>query len=224
MNEIKAVFGVITDIQYADCDDGESWDKSRTRFYRNSLNLVDNAIGYFKDFENKHKILSFVIHLGDLIDAKAKRTELNSIESMNRVLNKLDQLEMPVLHIWGNHEMYNFLRSELISLPLNTAKLLNQAIATANYYVYDVSDNLTIICLDFYEFSVIGYENDPENSFYINSLELLRKYNKNENLNQEKGLPTEFQHYLAFNGGLYGEQLDWLKLQIEKCQSTGKKI
>ena len=222
MNELKAVFGLITDIQYADCENGESWDKIRTRFYRNSLNLIDNAIAYWKDYESKNQKLSFVIQLGDIIDAKAKRTTLGSVESMERVLNKFNQLNAPdLLHIWGNHEMYNFLRSELNKSPLNTSSQLRQATDNANYYVYDVCDTLVLICLDFYEFSVIGYENDKENSFYTECLDLLRKYNKNENLNNEKDLPAEFGHYLAFNGGLYGKQLDWLKTQLGKCKFEG---
>jgi manganese-dependent ADP-ribose/CDP-alcohol diphosphatase len=230
-DDLKAVFGLITDIQYADCVDGQSWDKKRTRYYRNSLNLVTNAVNYWKDYEIKNDLnLNFIIQLGDLIDTKAKQTELGSLNSMLKVIEKLNELRnsneksIDLLHIWGNHEFYNFKRSDLLKLPLNTAHYLNQNEETnANYYVYTVTDKITLICLDYYEFSVIGYENDTTNSFYLKCLDLLKKYNKNDNLNNELNLSLENQKYLAFNGGLDTKQFDWLANQLSICKSNDKK-
>lgn len=226
-NDIKAAFGLITDIQYADHENGISWDQLRVRYYRDSLNLTTNAINYWKNYETQtNKKLKFIIQLGDIIDTKAKLSQIGSLESMHRVLNKLRELrqDIELLHIWGNHEFYNFLRSNLVNLPLNTARYLKQNMHTnANYYTHDVTDNLTMICLDFYEFSVIGYENDTSNDYYQRCLSLLKTYNKNQNLNDEKNVPHKHLRYLAFNGGLFANQLDWLKIELEKCQNQNKK-
>lgn len=224
-NELQLVFGLITDIQYAECEDGMTWDKKRVRYYENSLNLVAKAFDYWKDIELKtNQKLKFIIQLGDLLDLKAKQSNLGSIESMNRVLSKLNEYKVDLLHIWGNHEFYNFNRSDLVELPLNTARYLNQNIETnANYYSYELTDNLTMICLDFYDLAVIGYENDPTNDLYLKCLNLLKQYNKNENLNKDEGLLPGYLHYLAFNGGIGSIQLNWLKEQLSKCKQTNKR-
>lgn len=65
-------FGILTDVQYADVDDGMSYDKKRHRYYRNSLNLVKEAVRNWKQHEldNSTKF-KFLIQLGDIIDLQA---------------------------------------------------------------------------------------------------------------------------------------------------------
>ena len=50
-----AIFGVITDIQYANVDDGISYDGKRVRYYRNSLNLVHEAVNNWQAIELKYE-------------------------------------------------------------------------------------------------------------------------------------------------------------------------
>lgn len=58
--------------------------------------------------------------------------------------------------------MYNYLRKDLLDSKMNTSKLIPDSNSTTttnkpgNYYVIDVSENLKIICLDFYEFFHFG--------------------------------------------------------------------
>jgi manganese-dependent ADP-ribose/CDP-alcohol diphosphatase len=155
--------------------------------------------------------------LGDIIDGKCK-SQNDSLNSMNLVLNELKKIEenaslpTPLLHVWGNHEFYNFKRSEIIGLELNTALSLKQNYKKrGNYYYYDVVDFLRVICLDFYEFSVLGYESTDdvflEASNYIGDLEK-SKDNK----------------YLKMNGAIKGEQLKWLEDQLNICKSQNKKV
>ena len=230
-DELIAVFGLITDIQYARCENGISYDKKRIRYYENSVNLVRNAVQAWKKEEKElNTRFKFIIQLGDIIDGKAKQNN-ESIESMNLVLNELKKLfsddeinkqNLKLLHIWGNHEMYNFKRKELINLELNTAKILQpDYIDDANYYTYDVTDNLRLICLDLYQFSMLGY--DKNENIYQECYNFLRQFNPNENLNCEEGLKEEHAKYLEFNGGLHKNQLKWLQHELQKCKDLQKK-
>ena len=201
-------FGILTDIQYADVDDGAS-NKGKKRYYRQSLDKVKNAVISWKNYEkNNDQKIAFILQLGDLIDGKSKN---NSYNAMNTVLNELNQcfshedlsksVQPKLLHTWGNHEMYNFKRNELIKTPLYTRRDLNQTIpdVNANYYTFDITDNLILINLDFYELSVIGYDIDHE--YYIEALKLIEFYNKNSNLNDGSNLPDDKIHHVAYNGG-----------------------
>ena len=229
--EIKPsiTFGVLTDIQYADVEDGTSYDKKRIRYYRNSLNLVKEAIKNWKKYEQDSKQnLKFVIQLGDLIDGKCKSVN-ESLPSMQRVLTELnsifenklvDELGLPrLLHIFGNHEMYNFLRSDLVNLELNTARFLKQNLNTnANYYTYNVNEKLKLICLDFYEFSVIGYEESSEE--YKQAFDFLTKHNKNKDLNSTEGLRGHAQRFSKFNGALSQNQMSWFENELRNCNEN----
>ncbi len=80
-------FGVFADCQYCDCE------TMNNRFYRNSLEKLEEAITHFNQNEN----LQFVVNLGDLID--------RDIESFNPVNSVLEKSEKPVSHIIGNHDL-----------------------------------------------------------------------------------------------------------------------
>lgn len=130
-------FGLITDIQYADIEDGYSYDKKKKRFYRNSLNLVREAVKNWN--ERKSPPIKFILQLGDIIDGKCKSIN-ESIPAMNKIIDELNVMfqnettQPRVLHIWGNHEMYNFLRSDLLNLTLNTARYFNQNLGNSSIY------------------------------------------------------------------------------------------
>ncbi len=78
-------FGIISDIQYCNCDHEGS------RFYRESLKKLTSCVN-----ELNSKDLSFVVSLGDLIE--------RDFTSYDSVLNILDQLSWPVYHVLGNHD------------------------------------------------------------------------------------------------------------------------
>ena len=65
--------GVFADCQYCDCE------TAGTRFYRNSLQKLDDCINQF----NTNKELDFVVGLGDLIDRN-----ILSFDSVNSILSK----------------------------------------------------------------------------------------------------------------------------------------
>jgi hypothetical protein len=199
-------FGLLTDVQYADTDDFITIYGSH-RFYRNSLNQVRKAVDSWRAYElQTNTKLSFILQLGDLIDGKAKS---NPHQAIGHVLGELErqfsdskQNSNRLLHIWGNHEMYNFKREILVNTPLFTRRSLNQTdnhSDRANYYTYDISPRLVLICLDYYELSVIGNEADSQH--YIEAMDLLKSVNKNSNLNDSSDLPDGMHHMVAYNGG-----------------------
>ena len=224
--EPNTVFCLLTDVQYANVDDGTSYDKSRARYYRNSLNLVKEAVKNWKNIPNA----KFLIQLGDLIDGKSKNIN-DSMPAMNLVLSELNRLfendknpneSIPkLLHIWGNHEFYNFKRDELVLTELNTAKYLNPSVqAKANYYTFSVNDKLKLICLDFYDFSCLGY--DEASDEYKKAFDYLTSHNKNADLDLVDGLTGNHARFSLMNGSISLQQTTWLKEELTNCLTNNQ--
>lgn len=201
-------------------DDGKSYDQKRNRYYRNSLNLVREAISNWKS----NGEIKFLLQLGDLIDGKSVAIN-DSLGAVDTVLKEFKALfsDEQMLHLWGNHEMYNFKRRELVDLPLNTARKLNQNLdSNANYYIFDVTNKLRLICLDFYVYSALGYDDSDE--IYQSAFELLSKHNKNEDKNSFENLRGHAQRFTKFNGGLGQVQMNWLRDQLKICKENNLKV
>jgi manganese-dependent ADP-ribose/CDP-alcohol diphosphatase len=223
------IFGCLSDIQYANCDDMHH-NYKKSRYYRNSVNLVRGAIDDWKKIEKYEGLkLSFILQLGDLIDGKCKSNG-DSVESMNMVLNELNNMftqeekssSQKILNVWGNHEMYNFTRSYLVNTQLNTARLLNQNLnSNANYYSVKITNNLKLICLDLYEISILGYQENQQ--MFDVSLNMLREINHNKDLNSGNGLPKYFKQYVAYNGTISKKQYNWLENELKQCEENGSK-
>ena len=154
--EPLCIFGVLADSQYADIDNCLVY--GRTRYYRESLQLVQNAINDWKILEAKTNTkLKFILQLGDIIEGFRSHKEKRE-DHIKTVLNELTKLNSPIYHCWGNHEVYGLNKDFLIQSELNTSRILNQNF-NSNYYYVDVTDKLRLICLDLYEISL--YERDP---------------------------------------------------------------
>lgn len=224
-NKLLAMFGLITDIQYADIKDGSSYDGIRLRLYRSSLERTKRAVAHWKQLEEETgRKVQFMLQLGDIIDGNCVPLGKSS-EALDLVLNELVKLfphepHKKLLHLWGNHEMYNFRRDQLVNMPLNTARNLGHMSETihskANYYTYDVTSRLRLICLDFYVRSALG--RDKSDPVHQQVVELLREHNKNDDLNSPDNLSDADSKYLLFNGSLGDEQLKWLRDELEKCR------
>jgi manganese-dependent ADP-ribose/CDP-alcohol diphosphatase len=78
-------FGVFTDAHYCDCDPSE------TRFYRQSLSKLRQAVTFFR--ANR---ADFIINLGDLIE--------KDYQSYMPVMHILDSSSIKVYHVTGNHD------------------------------------------------------------------------------------------------------------------------
>lgn len=216
-------FGVISDTQYANFNDGMDYSKTRTRYYRNSLNLIKNAIN---DWKCSHVPLSFVIQLGDLIDGCNKRGgEAESKKAIDTVLHAFKSLKIPVYHLLGNHEYYNMERSYYLTSPLNSALSIDiQSGAERLYYTFLPHPKLRLVAIDSYEVSLLGYSDDLENENYLQAKELFHRHNKNENVNSPSGLVGYERRWTAYNGGVSQKQLQWLTEILRKAQAHEENV
>ncbi len=213
-NELICSFGVLSDAQYADIEDCEVY--GRKRYYRQSINLLKRAVSDWNRHEMRaHSKFKFILQLGDLIEG-FRSDPSKRIEHMQEMLNELTELNVPVYHVWGNHEMYAFNGEYLTGSVLHTAKSLKQNL-NSNYYYVDVTDKLRLICLDLYEISL--YERDPAK---LNEIKHLVETLKAQN---EHNLGIHFKdRFKVYNGAASLQQLEWLKQQLEYCQKLNKKV
>lgn len=148
-------FGVIADVQYADCDDAFNFSRTQTRAYRGALTCLANAVDGWNALAQP---VAFVANLGDIIDqrnetagksraalvspAGGKRPALSAIgccwddrlcpqAAVLAEFGRARTAQRPpagwsapqtltapgdrpfVVHLIGNHELYNFTRAEL---------------------------------------------------------------------------------------------------------------
>ena len=217
-------FGLLTDIQYADIENTLNYRKDKMRYYRNGLNMIREAVECWHEniYKNNFK---FIVQLGDVTDGKLVKYRENALKSVLNELNSDFRTQIPdfrVYHIWGNHEFYNFKRSEIVNTELNSAKHMNPTVSTsANYYKLDLTNDIEIICLDFYEFSVLGFDEDED--VYKEAMNLLRKHNNNSDLNNNHGLSGFFKRFTALNGAISDKQYKWLVKQLENLKKKNRK-
>lgn len=211
-------FGVIADVQYADVDDGKDFLGIRRRYYRHSLQHLQNAIQYWNGMEAQP---AFVLQLGDIIDGFNAQHKMSE-QALEMVMKEFKKLRTQVHHIWGNHELYNFNRDYLTDSELNTKYLQDLTLhvnSTKNqnttgdadaefYYAYHFCPmaKFRFILLDAYDISILG--RDISTQKYEASLHLLRENNPNENLNSPIDLVNP--RFVQFNGGFSQDQLDWV--------------
>jgi manganese-dependent ADP-ribose/CDP-alcohol diphosphatase len=211
-------FGLIADIQYADNDDRFNFTKTSLRRYRNASKLVDEACQYWSQHQYP---ISFILQLGDLIDGVAK-TNNQSQQDLTHILGQFKKTfpQLPVYHIWGNHELYNFSRAELLKGTLSCFS--NADIDPGHYGSIEVCPHLRIITLDTYEFSALGI--DETSDLYQEAMHLLRKYNQNENPNNPPNCHGHQKRFVQFNGGLSSKQLSWLSEQLTAAKNREEKV
>ncbi|XP_038065399.1 manganese-dependent ADP-ribose/CDP-alcohol diphosphatase-like [Patiria miniata] len=236
-------FGVISDTQYADIDNRPNFTKTCTRYYRNALTLLSEAIDHWTSRDPSAVRPDFVMQLGDILDGfNNEGGKEESWRSLETVLGQFDRLPCPVHHLLGNHEFYNFSRVELMtsrlftgadfeSAPRNSkCRCFPDVIPTtgsgaeglAAYYHFSPAPGFRIVVLDAYDQSIIGHaETCPIGQ---ESLQLVRSINKNKLLNSPDGLSVSQRRFVAFNGGLGEEQLEWLEDLLRRACSAEEKV
>ncbi|XP_051770197.1 manganese-dependent ADP-ribose/CDP-alcohol diphosphatase [Ctenopharyngodon idella] len=212
-------FGIIADIQYADIDDGSNYRRTRRRFYRNSVELLRNAM---RDWEERR--VSCVLQLGDVIDGHNKSRDASE-QALETVVKELEKCSVDVHHVWGNHEFYNFRRETLLASPLNSAAKAEAGsdLLADDIYAYEFSPapNFRFVLLDAYDMSVIGRDESSEK--HKQSLKLLQQHNSNPDLNQPPVYGLE-QRFVKFNGGFSPEQLLWLDEVLTLADQKQEKV
>ncbi|XP_061611095.1 manganese-dependent ADP-ribose/CDP-alcohol diphosphatase isoform X1 [Phyllopteryx taeniolatus] len=218
-------FGLIADVQYADMDDGLNFTQTRRRYYRNSIGLLRKARESWSHSAARPK---FIIQLGDIIDGFNKDRGASS-RALEQVLGEFSLSRIEVHHVWGNHEFYNFSRSELLCSELNSSILADASLsgtrAGGDIYAYSFCPfpGFTFVVLDAYDVSLLGVEEDSLQ--YRSAFNLIKRHNSNEDLNSPPGLFGDLkQRFTKFNGGFSKAQLDWLDSVLFSADKKREKV
>ncbi|XP_043924086.1 manganese-dependent ADP-ribose/CDP-alcohol diphosphatase [Protopterus annectens] len=233
-NSVCFSFGVIADIQYADVEDGYNFMKTRKRYYRNSITLLSEAV---EEWNKDCMPPSFILQLGDIIDGLNAQHKASK-KALKNVMQEFKKSKADIHHIWGNHEFYNFSRHCLMSSALNSQHLGNSMTpASSNrvnsnvgedkqetFYCYDFCPfpSFRFVVIDCYDLSTLGREDCSKK--YQESLKIIRKINKNEDLNNPEGLGAAKQRFVQFNGGLSQDQLEWLDEVLSYSDENQEKV
>uniref|UniRef100_A0A3P9LFR3 Manganese-dependent ADP-ribose/CDP-alcohol diphosphatase n=1 Tax=Oryzias latipes TaxID=8090 RepID=A0A3P9LFR3_ORYLA len=224
LQEPLFTFGVIADVQYADIDDGQNYSRTRDRYYRSSLQLLSNAQDAWREARVQPL---FVLQLGDLIDG-FNEPRGASERALDAALRRFETGPAPVHHVWGNHEFYNFSRSALLRSPLNSRQHADSGAGAApvrpDIYAYRFTPvpGFTFVVLDAYDVSLLGREESSEE--YRSAMELIRKYNQNQDLNCPPAFEDLRQRFTRFNGGFSKEQLDWLDSVLTSADEKQERV
>nr|CCA24957.1 conserved hypothetical protein [Albugo laibachii Nc14] len=118
-------FGLVTDVQSADTEDGWDYLHTKKRYYRNALVLLENLVQHWlqlrateensrEENQSSYSKLRFAINLGDLIDGKncIFQESQKALSRAKECLKPFEQSIGPVHHLIGNHEQYNFTLQE----------------------------------------------------------------------------------------------------------------
>lgn len=137
-------FGVIADVQYADRDDALNFPRTVVRHYRNARTLARRAYEHWSSLPARDSLTwhsssnwprpDFVLQLGDLIDGwnsrhsapksrqpdapRSHESATVSERAVSALAPYFSALSAPTFHVWGNHELYCFTRSQLLSHPV----------------------------------------------------------------------------------------------------------
>eukprot|EP01025_Chloroclados_australasicus_P008068 TRINITY_DN12782_c0_g1_i1.p1 TRINITY_DN12782_c0_g1~~TRINITY_DN12782_c0_g1_i1.p1 ORF type:complete len:327 (+),score=35.68 TRINITY_DN12782_c0_g1_i1:52-1032(+) len=201
--------GLISDVQYADIEDGFSY-AGVPRYYRHSLKALGKAMQSWN--ENQVQV---GINLGDIIDGKSLDVDSNA--ALNDVLSQFSKFEGKVYHVIGNHCLYNFDRNSL-----HQRLSIEGARKDQSYYSVELGDVWRLIVVDGYDISTIGWAEDHPHTKQAN--EILDKYNPNENKCDVEGLQGKDRRFVAFGGGIGPEQLQWLQQQLQLAKRLQQKV
>ena len=220
-------FGIVADVQYADIEDGTDFSKTRVRYYRNSLNLLKNAINEWKRPSDP---VAFVLQLGDLIDGKNNQGgEEMSRRALTTALHPFQSLQnTPTYHSIGNHDLYNLPRSFFMeSSVMNPSLSLSIETSPSSqhlYYTFLPHPKLRIVNLDTFEVGLLGYEDRPNDSNYLLAQALFHEHNGNDDINHVEHLEGFDRRWAAYNGGVSQQQLDWLAQVLRKATSREENV
>ena len=205
-------FGVIADVQYANQEDGTNYRKTSVRYYRNSLEVVKKTV---KQWNSRVPKVTSALQLGDLIDGRCKRDD-SSETALETVLRELHQFEAPTYHVWGNHELYNFKRSQLEGGPIFSGE------DGKMYYEVSPKSGFRFVAIDTYEISILGH--DEKSKYFLQAQSILNTHNKNDDQNSPNGLVGIDGRFVAYNGAMSWKQLTWLDQVLSKATKENERV
>eukprot|EP00746_Dinoflagellata_sp_MGD_P001579 gnl/MRDRNA2_/MRDRNA2_102992_c0_seq1.p1 gnl/MRDRNA2_/MRDRNA2_102992_c0~~gnl/MRDRNA2_/MRDRNA2_102992_c0_seq1.p1 ORF type:complete len:360 (+),score=56.64 gnl/MRDRNA2_/MRDRNA2_102992_c0_seq1:84-1163(+) len=206
-------FGAIADVQYADVDDAYNFARTSRRRYRAALDSLRLAV---QDWTTGPK-LHLVADLGDMIDQQCE-TRGDSHECLGKVLKEWDNLSCPVIHLLGNHELYNFTREECATLIPNITPW-HRSIQPVNGWRF--------VILDPYDINVVE---KGGGAAVEDGMKYLGDHNPNDlraprgSVDLGKGLVGLARRYLPMGGGVGKEQLQWLASEVCMAKSKNERV
>ena len=224
----RFTFGVIADIQYANIPDGTSY-AGVPRYYRHSLETASHAATHF---ENDN--VELVLNLGDIVDGKCQDVVGNGGDELpagvdpgevavDDVLDALSAYKSgPILHTYGNHELYNLEREKLgEKLGIQFVK---EEYGDLVGYRSHVHNGIRFVVLDTYDINILRRCPDSSGK-HREAVETLTRENPNfpDQANSPEGLVGVQKRYVAFNGAVDAPQLDWLSKTLEEARQNGEK-
>ena len=225
-------FGVLGDMQYTDAATGHAPESIHMkRFYRQSLDHVSSMIKHWSALKKQPNTeFKFILNLGDLVDnfktPDRKVYQLHMLKALGKLKEiNLNSPETSILHVWGNHDIgYNL--EYLVSSELNTARRLGRdRAARTNYFSYEISERVRLVCLDGYEHSVYTleptYEVTKDKNFSVAN-RIIAKYLKETNFY----LAGEWanKRFTFHSGAISDQQMSWLRKELEECKLKGKRV
>ena len=210
--------GLVADIQYAPIPDGHSFSGS-PRYYRHALQAARHAAQHFE----REKV-ELVLNLGDLVDGKCQDVEEHGGVALpdedpghyaaDQVLDALSEYQHgPVLHVYGNHCLYNLNRHELqskLGIPFQKEPCGD----LVGYSAHTV-ESIRFIVLDSYDVAKMQ-RCEQSSQKYQAAHAILEKNNPNHatNENSPEGLDGLERRFVAFNGAVVFESglVRWFSL------------
>lgn len=224
----KFSFGVIADVQWADLDNGTNFSGTVKRCFRGALQTLRTAAKWWSE-----KPPTFVAQLGDLIDGRNAASG-QSAAAVDAALEPLRRLPCPTLNVVGNHELYNFNRTQLAELfpaPATAAPG-----GTTFYYSVVPAPGFRVIVLDGYRESVIlpeGASHDDARREIAATEQFQRaaatlKANNPNDFSQPgdwgRGMSGLQRRFMPYNGALGEAQLAWLRGELAAAAAARERV
>lgn len=221
---------LITDIQYADVDNGWNYQHTAQRYYRNAFKLMKQAIKTWMDGEKNR--VQFAVNLGDLIDGKNKRigNSQAALEKIKAAWEPFEQYVGPVHHLLGNHELYNFpqsifdkeLRWKNSSTTHYSFTIVDPATSSLVPLLSSSSASVCFIVLNCYGITSLGRSQDD--AIYQCARQRLISLNPNTDLNSSLNMKGRKQRFVEYNGAIDDTQLEWLDTTLLSAQERREHV
>ena len=170
------------------------------------------------DWNAEKHSLDFIVQLGDIIDGMNWKLQ-SSTKALDDVLQHFSKLQCDkVIHVIGNHELYNFDRETLRD------RLLKPWRQNHDYFSVSPVPGIKFVVIDAYDVSTIGAASEEYRSL---ALEILKANNPNDtskNGDWKHGLEGVEKRFVPYNGGVGNEQLKWLEQELAEAEEAGQVV
>jgi len=203
-------------------DDGSDFLGEELRYFRHSLDIVKFAAGRWSE-----EGASFIIQVGDLIDGRNAKGD-KSHAALKTVIDAFPA-NIPRCDVVGNHELYNFSHDDLVSSGFRIRGEgltcdIEPAPGLVGAYSFTPDPMWEIIVLDSFDLAVEGYpDGHPKKE---EATQMLTSNNPNAlatGVDWFQGLPESKYRWVAFNGAVGSEQLEWFRKALHTVSEKGRK-